>query len=526
MGKHDYIKSSRKGDTAVSEVFGTILLLVISVTLFSAVYANVLSVKVDSIRPSVNIIGTIEENILILEHKGGEPLSLNDLVILGLETGSTKQFEVGEKLPDDAKSNGLWDMGEKVEYNLADFKGFIRFDPLDVTVVDIKSNSVIMMGTLEEGRYADISVFIDMAEKELTPLVGENIDVNIHAQNLGPSVADGVVLDVTLPDGLRYIGHSGSGTYDVLTGAWNVGSLKLKETATLTLTLNAAVSKDVFTQLVFILDGSDAILDTEWTMITECIANAIMRGEIPNFGTVQLTIIQYGLTQDIVDPFTRVDISPTVITTDNYMDLVNRITQIKKVGGNFRPMAHGFKKATSTLLKDSPYAPYSSALDSQDSQLYYSKKIINLVPGANPNIIFTPANEPQLTSVPYAPWANVFAERDKMIQSLGMKINKDQIDVEAIMGGMAESNDLDLNILKNRVVFPLPTSLSSDTKAPYESGWVKEVYSRADFEAALDSLFKIAFTGKTVVAELVSTEYKDPNPSNNIAKVTILVRTT
>jgi len=59
--------------SAVSSIVGTMLLLIIAVSLFSTVYYFVLTMDVTHTTPAVNIVGAIsEDNTLILTHFGGE----------------------------------------------------------------------------------------------------------------------------------------------------------------------------------------------------------------------------------------------------------------------------------------------------------------------------------------------------------------------------------------------------------------------------------------------------------------------
>ena len=220
------MKIRKFGNGAVSEVFGTIVLLVISVILFTAVYASFFAVEVNPAPPSVNIVGTIEDNNIILAHRGGEQLDLNTKVIISPDSGTTENLKVGDKLPDELKSDDYWDIGEDLILNLDDLEDYTRFDNIRVTVVDIASNTVIMSGTLTEERYADIEISFDVSEEDMTPSIGTNIEINVIAENLGPSDTDDVVVQVNIPDGLDFISSSGDGEFDAYSGVWDIGYLE------------------------------------------------------------------------------------------------------------------------------------------------------------------------------------------------------------------------------------------------------------------------------------------------------------
>ena len=73
-----------------------------------------------------------------------------------------------------------------------------------------------------------------------TPTVGQNVTFTVHALNVGPGVASGVVVQDLLPAGYTFVSKTASnGTYTESTGVWTVGSLSLNQTATLV--VNATV---------------------------------------------------------------------------------------------------------------------------------------------------------------------------------------------------------------------------------------------------------------------------------------------
>jgi hypothetical protein len=130
---------------AVSEVIGTVLLLGISITLFSVVYIALFSIQPNSPLPSSNIIGSVEKNKIIFEHRSGEPLPLNTKILLNIG-GNNIQLTVGQILQD-SNCDGFWDIGEKLVYNGNDLESL----QTEATIVDVVSNSIIMQGVLKEG---------------------------------------------------------------------------------------------------------------------------------------------------------------------------------------------------------------------------------------------------------------------------------------------------------------------------------------------------------------------------------------
>ncbi len=87
---------------------------------------------------------------------------------------------------------------------------------------------------------ADISVTKTANKDSLAN--GESITFTITATNLGPQNATGVKILDQLPAGLDYVSHTASvGSYDELTGVWDIGNLANGASATLTITANANV---------------------------------------------------------------------------------------------------------------------------------------------------------------------------------------------------------------------------------------------------------------------------------------------
>ena len=145
------MKKMKKAKEAVSDVLGTILLLGITISLFSVLSVVVLSYPFDPSPPSVDLIGYIDQNEIIIEHRGGEKLSLDTPIKIIINNSMTFSTTAGENL---TSSNGdnYWNIGELVEINakLPPINEIILDASVYVTVVDIASDSIILMGYLQE----------------------------------------------------------------------------------------------------------------------------------------------------------------------------------------------------------------------------------------------------------------------------------------------------------------------------------------------------------------------------------------
>jgi len=141
----------RKSNDAVSEVLGTVLLLGMTVSMFSLLSFTVLSYPFNPSPPSVNLVGyfggtnnmTGETNVTV-EHYGGESLDIITTKVMVIIQGTFTNVDITDSL-NDSNNNNLWDIGEKLVHSVN-----VTGKQVEVTVVDTKSNSIIMSGILQE----------------------------------------------------------------------------------------------------------------------------------------------------------------------------------------------------------------------------------------------------------------------------------------------------------------------------------------------------------------------------------------
>ena len=143
----------KKADKGVTEIVGTVLLLGMSISLFSILSLTVLSYPSSPSPPSVNLVATIEGNAtldgkyILIEHRGGEALSLETKVIItiGDDTPINIAIGDGDYLDNEAKKDNRWGIGEWFVYEDTNING----KTVTVTVVDVESNSMILTGALQ-----------------------------------------------------------------------------------------------------------------------------------------------------------------------------------------------------------------------------------------------------------------------------------------------------------------------------------------------------------------------------------------
>jgi hypothetical protein len=163
----DMKRKWKKQDDAVSEVIGAIMMVGIGVALFSVLYFIVMSYPFTPPVPSVDIVGSIQGDSIVLEHRGGDSLDQNatvSFIIGGVRISDTIGFFLN-----DSNGNHRWDIGEQLAYNYT-VSGNITGLQVEATVVDRDSNSIVMMGVLQEGETTVIPPEIPSLNTSVNPI--------------------------------------------------------------------------------------------------------------------------------------------------------------------------------------------------------------------------------------------------------------------------------------------------------------------------------------------------------------------
>jgi FlaG/FlaF family flagellin (archaellin) len=142
-------KKNSHNNNAVSEVIGTVLLLGISVTLFSIVYISVLTLPNSPPTPSSNIYFSYNYNEtndvtnIILTHFGGTELSLDTDIKIIIGDDSPIIEKVRKNLSEESINDSYWGFGEQYIYNAS---GNLLDKSIEVSVIDTDSNSIVSIG--------------------------------------------------------------------------------------------------------------------------------------------------------------------------------------------------------------------------------------------------------------------------------------------------------------------------------------------------------------------------------------------
>ncbi len=152
----------RKGNNAVTEIIGTMILLLIAVAVFAVIFYTVVSNLNSSSETIVDIVGKMNNGYIVLEHRGGEPLDKEQTNIIFTIGGYPESHDLSDltvKRSDggDGLTDGFWNIGETLYY--IDENWYINntwyldaeTPRIEVKVGDETTNSLVMTGTLQEG---------------------------------------------------------------------------------------------------------------------------------------------------------------------------------------------------------------------------------------------------------------------------------------------------------------------------------------------------------------------------------------
>ena len=143
---------TKRGDTAVSEIVGAIFLLAIAISVFSVIYMNVLSDEGPNPETFATIVGKIEAEDLVFEHRSGETLDLDSKVILTVGGERQPPKTLSELLDQSSRRDGVWNIGERIVWPLQNLGiGPEEHVRVEGEVFDKESNSLVFWGMLQDG---------------------------------------------------------------------------------------------------------------------------------------------------------------------------------------------------------------------------------------------------------------------------------------------------------------------------------------------------------------------------------------
>jgi hypothetical protein len=156
-GYRDAMVKKIRSKQAVSEVIGIVLLLGITISLFTILNFSVFHFSFNPSVPSVNLIGTIDKanNIINIEHNGGESLEENTEIIITIGNTSYQKsvsWLLNDTTADEwnftkTNSDNKWNFGETVRFHSPEL---ITNKYIRVTVMDPTTNSLVLSVALQQ----------------------------------------------------------------------------------------------------------------------------------------------------------------------------------------------------------------------------------------------------------------------------------------------------------------------------------------------------------------------------------------
>jgi hypothetical protein len=140
---------NKRRNQAVSEIVGIALLLGISISLFACVQLIVYSYPFDPSPPSLDLVASIDKENILIEHHGGESISLDAQVRVIVGGSNHYSFIAGDYINSNSSDNDeYWEIGEVVVYNPnIELNG----ERIETTIVDKETKSVVMTGIIQGG---------------------------------------------------------------------------------------------------------------------------------------------------------------------------------------------------------------------------------------------------------------------------------------------------------------------------------------------------------------------------------------
>jgi hypothetical protein len=501
-----------QNNNGMSEIIGTVLLLGIAVLVMSVIYLQFLTDDGPTPETHVNIAGDIINENVILTHKGGESLGVDDEIKFTI--GDTLYINKTGDILIDENNNSKWDFGEKV---LFDFKvNLSRLDDyefIDVTGIDSLSNSIIFQGPVYTKYRSDIG--IDVIVNNSYPTQNQTISITISVWCYGGDVegAGNVSINCSLPDGLFFINSTADqGYYDNVSGVWHLGNL-LVENSPVNLTIIAqvnAISYHEPTQFGIIFEGSEYTSGSVsvWQNTYLSGLRFALRDEtiFPHDGSVELTVITSG---GISPPLAEVELEPTIITEDNYDNIAQGFRNTPYPGG---------------------YSPISSAIRLVTDKIYNSdeyqkekRQIIIIVTSGSPDCIWDETTGNGYGGIYTTNKSEAEADTINAVEYLNTTIdfNKQNDELNAIT--VAKVVELrNSSFFNESIVLPKPGNIYDINNPISDPGWVYEVEPGKDaFQDAISLIIKMLLNSIRIQVTLEGSSTIDPNNNNDIGIINI-----
>jgi len=469
---------------------------------FSALYFQILSIPTPASPLIVNISGTIDENCILLEHCGGETLSLDTEISITIDD-STVNMAVGDYLDNESKDDGVWSLGERMVYPIKiDILDLNKNPQAEIVVIDRDSNSLVMIGTIDIEAVCDIGIELTVDNSSLE--IGANKIFTLTLTNHGNINITGIEVEFILPEELTHYSNTTThGTYKNSTGIWkNIGILNPGQSVVLIVTATVEeYGQGEPTQLAMILDGSASIDSEDWALSLNGLATAIQNeSNFPRDDRVEITIVQFGGKQPA---YAQQEIGPIVINEMNVDDVADDIRNIIQIGDK-TPTSCGIILTADALSNSDFFDPSK-------------RQVILLVTDGNPTHCCGDDGDYQSDgcSGELGPKKSAINARNYLISNLEMTDDHDEFDAVAV--GHSAPHAI---WLKDNIAWPEPGYFAPPFRVDgSHQGWVNEISTWQEFADSIDDMFGIILSQIPISVQISSSIITDPKLANNFGTV-------
>jgi len=495
----------RTQNHALIELSATLLLLGLTVIVFVFITYMLFSAPQASPGPVTTITGRLVDNNLVLEHMGGEPISLN--ATIGILFGSIQlQIQAYDYVDSETKKDGLWGFGEQVVYPMYTHPEYVEVSQIEVMIINSEPESAIMFCSVLIDPLSDLSVTVSVDPE--SPQMGTPVIFTITIHNNGNINVSGIKLRFQLPSGFTFVEYSAeSGSYENSTGIWqNIAMIQPGGSAVLTVTaIVGQVIPDELTQLLILLDGSGSIRKADLDFIRNGFVTAIGNASIfPRGGFIEVTVVVFGGNAGGIT--CKVVLNPTVVTNETIDFVLSALNNISTMPG-FAATSCGLLLGCDTVTASSIFAPEN-------------RHVVMLISDGKASLLCNIDGDYNAdTGGGMDPVTAAVVARDYLIDEFGMNPMDDEIDAVAVH----VTDFSTYTWFRDEIVWPQPgyTAPPFRTDLPLH-GFVCNATEWSDFPFIFKSIITNVLNRITLTADIVQASVTDPKVVNNIDGVLII----
>jgi hypothetical protein len=161
--KKKYIKYRK--DNAVTAIISVLLLISITIAVFVILHTFIMGDSGPEVQQTITLSGKLVNNNYIVEHCRGPSLDLESTCIIDIG-GISNKYSIRDLLSPESKENNLWNIGERLIYNIGD----ITYFKTTISIIDNEKKSVIYEKIIQDGEinlYPYIVLTLDPTDLEI-----------------------------------------------------------------------------------------------------------------------------------------------------------------------------------------------------------------------------------------------------------------------------------------------------------------------------------------------------------------------